>query len=143
VSAGETVHATCVSIGGRAVLLTGKSGAGKSDLALRLIDRGAVLVSDDYTLVAPSAGRLLAEAPETIRGRIEVRGIGIVQAAAEAAVPVCLIAELARPVERLPDAPEIRTMAGVQIPAVAISALEASAPIKVELALQLFGLPPP
>ncbi|MFN3389305.1 MAG: HPr kinase/phosphorylase, partial [Allosphingosinicella sp.] len=47
----ETVHASCVAIGGRAVLIAGRSGSGKSDLALRLIDRGARLVSDDYTIL--------------------------------------------------------------------------------------------
>ena len=140
---GETVHATCVAIGGRGILLFGSSGTGKSDLALRLIDRGAVLVSDDYTLLDSASGRVLAGAPTTIRGRIEVRGIGIVESSAEADVPVCLAAELDRAVERLPEGPMTRIVAGAEIPAVAISALEASAPIKLELALQLFGLPPP
>jgi serine kinase of HPr protein (carbohydrate metabolism regulator) len=59
----ETVHATCVAIDGRGILIRGRSGAGKSDLALRLIDRGARLVSDDYTILAASGGRLRAAAP--------------------------------------------------------------------------------
>ena len=62
----ETVHTSCVAIDGRAVLIGGRSGRGKSDLALRLIDRGAALVSDDYTLVKRVTGRLLAAAPPTI-----------------------------------------------------------------------------
>ena len=45
----NTIHATCVAIEGRGVLIVGPSGSGKSDLALRLIDRGAALVADDYT----------------------------------------------------------------------------------------------
>ena len=65
----ETVHTSCVAIGGRAVLIGGRSGKGKSDLALRLIDRGAALVSDDYTFVRRVEGRLLASAPDTITGR--------------------------------------------------------------------------
>src|SRR5688572_18237664 len=74
----ETLHASCVAIGGNAVLLHGRSGCGKSDLALRLIDRGAKLVSDDYTVLTRVNDRLLASPPPTIAGRIEVRGIGIV-----------------------------------------------------------------
>ena len=65
----ETLHATCVAIDGRALLIEGRSGAGKSDLALRLIDRGATLVSDDYTRLTRSGDALIASAPETIRGR--------------------------------------------------------------------------
>ena len=68
------VHASCVAIGGRAILLAGPPGAGKSDLALRLIDRGARLGSDDYTELRRVEGRLLARAPATIAGKIEVQG---------------------------------------------------------------------
>ena len=136
----DTVHASCVAIGGRAVLLAGRSGAGKSDLALRLVDRGAVLVSDDYTELRRSAGRLLARAPATIAGRIEVRGVGVVELPAAADVPVCLYADLEAPPERLQDAETIR-IAGESLPCVAVAALEASAPLKLEYALVRFGLP--
>ncbi|MGO4863291.1 HPr kinase/phosphorylase, partial [Campylobacter jejuni] len=73
---------------GVGVLIAGPSGSGKSDLALRLIDRGAVLVSDDYTLLHVEGGELHATAPVTIAGRIEVRGIGIVDRPTLARVPV-------------------------------------------------------
>ena len=136
----ETVHTSCVAIGGRAVLLAGRSGRGKSDLALRLIDRGARLVSDDYTLVRRSGERLLASAPDTIRGKIEVRGVGILEFPAERDVPVALIVDLDLDPTRLPAVPERRSVAGIAIPVVALSALEASAPIKVEAALQQLGL---
>ena len=86
----ETVHASTVAIEGRAVLIAGRSGSGKSDLALRLIDRGAVLVSDDYTFVRRADGRLLASPPDTIAGRIELRGVGIVEMANLRDVPVAL-----------------------------------------------------
>jgi len=135
----ETLHATCVAIGGRGVLLAGDSGRGKSDLALRLIDRGARLVSDDYTLLRVEEGRLIAAAPTTIAGRIEVRGIGIVEMAGLEAAPVCLFADLERVPERLPD-PATIFLAGVGVPTVALAALEASAPIKLEQALIRFGL---
>jgi len=139
----ETLHATCIAIGGRGVLIEGLSGSGKSDLALRLIDRGALLVSDDYTLVQRHDGRLIANAPSTIVGKIEVRGVGIVAVPTVADVPVSLLVSVGEPVERLPDAGRARKLAGVDIPQVALSATEPSAPIKVEYALAQLGLKQP
>ena len=136
----ETVHTSCVAIGGRAVLIGGRSGKGKSDLALRLIDRGARLVSDDYTFVRRAEGRLLARAPDTIAGKIEVRGVGILEFPADSDVPVALIVDLDIDATRLPAGREERTVAGVAIPVIGLSALEPSAPIKVEAALKQFGL---
>lgn len=138
-SGAETIHATCVAIGGRAVLLAGPSGSGKSDLALRLIDRGAMLVSDDYTLLEPRDGRLLARPPERIAGLIELRGIGLVTRPYCPEAPVALLIDLGGARERLPEA-ATRTIAGVAIPVVTLAALEPSAPIKVEAALALHGL---
>lgn len=135
----ETLHASCVAIGGRAVLIGGRSGSGKSDLALRLIERGAVLVSDDYTLVRRVEGRLLASPPETIAGRIEMRGIGILHFPSESDVPVALYVDLDSSPQRLPKTDEARMFAGVAVPVVGLSALEASAPLKLEAALKLFG----
>src|SRR5687768_18567127 len=100
----ETVHATSVAIEGRAVLIGGRSGQGKSDLALRLIDRGASLISDDYTLVRRVDGRLLASAPATIEGKIEVRGLGLIDLPAARDIPIALFIDLDRPPERLPVA---------------------------------------
>ncbi len=136
----ELVHASCVAIRGRAVLLAGRPGSGKSDLALRLVDRGAALVSDDYTELRRRGGRLLARAPATIAGRIEVRGVGIVDLEPAVDVPLCLYADLDSPPERLPEAASIR-LADCEIPFVALSALEPSAPLKLEYALVRFGLP--
>ena len=136
----ETVHTSCVAVGGRAVLIGGRSGRGKSDLALRLIDRGAALVSDDYTLVRRVEGRLLAAAPETIAGKIEVRGVGILEFPVERDVPVALFVDLELDATRLPTEKEERMVAGVAIPVVGLSALEASAPIKVEAALRQLGI---
>jgi len=133
-----TIHACCISIGGRGVLLRGPSGAGKSDLALRLIDRGAVLVSDDYTELAAVDGRLLASPPATIRGLIEIRGVGLAELPFAENVPVCLVADLVDAPQRLPE-PSEATICGIAIPAFAIAALKASAPIKLEYALQQFG----
>ena len=135
------IHATCIAIGDRGVLLTGPPGSGKSDLALRLLDRGATLVSDDSVEVRGAAGRLRAAAPATIAGLIEVRGLGIVPVEAAAEVTVALAVALDRPAERLPEHPlPARTIEGVAIPELALAPFEASAAIKVEHALALFGL---
>lgn len=134
-TANETIHASTVAIDGRAVLLIGRSGAGKSDLALRLIDRGAALVSDDYTDLAVRDGRLLASAPAAIAGRIEVRGIGIVRLPHVAAAPVALAVRLDGEVARLPE-PASATIAGRDVRAITLHPFDASAPIKVELALR-------
>ena len=133
------LHASCVAIGERAVLITGPSGAGKSDLALRLIDRGAALVSDDQVVLTPSGGRLLADPPATIAGKIEVRGLGIVTMLHGNAMPVALLIDLARPVERMPE-PATLSLCGIEVPLVALAPFEASAPVKVEIALRQWGL---
>ncbi len=138
----ETVHATCVVKDGRGILISGRSGSGKSDLALRLIDRGATLVSDDYTVVKRLRGRLVATAPANIAGRMEVRGLGILAFDTVAEAPVCLVVDLGREMERMPVANEQVSMAGIKVPLVAVNSLEASAPLKVELALARFGLAP-
>lgn len=139
-SSSETLHASCVAKEGRAILISGRSGAGKSDLALRLIDRGAILVSDDYTIVRHVAGRLIASAPSNIEGKIEVRGVGILQLQAALDAPVALFVDLEREVERLPAPHQTITIAGVEVPVIAANALEASAPVKVEAALRHIGL---
>ncbi len=138
-SAPDVVHASCVAIGGRGVLLSGRSGAGKSDLTLRLLDRGALLVSDDYTRLRVENGVLRASAPPTIAGKLELRGVGIVDMDHVGEVPVSLIVDLGDLPVRLPE-PRARTIFGTVVPLVALNALEASAPIKVELALSRFGL---
>ena len=111
------MHATTVAIDGGAILLRGPSGSGKSDLALRLIDGGAQLVADDQTLLQRVGDRVLAAAPPTIAGLIEIRGIGIIKMDTAAPVPLVLIADLvglhevAHEVERMPTA-ELRNRSG-------------------------------
>lgn len=137
----DTVHATAVAVKGRAVLLGGRPGQGKSDLALRLIDRGAVLISDDYTHVRRVDGRAIASAPANILGKIEVRGVGLVELDTAQDVPVALFIDLDAEPIRLPESGETLSVAGVAIPVIHLSGLESSAPLKVEAALKLFGLP--
>jgi serine kinase of HPr protein (carbohydrate metabolism regulator) len=136
----ETVHASSVAIGGRGVLIGGRPGMGKSDLAFRLVDRGALLISDDYTIVRRVKGVALAAAPATIIGKIELRGVGIVELETAQDVPVALLVDLDERPERQPEPGETRLVAGVAIPVLRLAGLEASAPLKVEAALKLFGL---
>jgi serine kinase of HPr protein (carbohydrate metabolism regulator) len=136
----ETVHASTVARDGRAVLITGPSGSGKSDLALRLLDRGFTLVSDDQTIVKKDGNRLVASAPPTIAGKLEIRGIGIVDMERTDNIPVTLIVELTGDIQRLPDDSRQRPILGVMLPLITIDAMTASAPSKVALALDRMGL---
>ena len=133
-----TIHATAVAIAGRAVLLLGPSGGGKSDLALRLIDRGATLIADDRVALTLAGDVVIASPPPTIAGLIEVRGVGIVAEGHVARVPVALLVDLAHPPERLPEA-ATRDLLGQQVPVIALDPRELSAPLKVERALTAFG----
>ncbi len=129
-----TIHATTVAIGGRAVVLVGPPGSGKSDLALRLIDRGATLVADDRTVVAADGPHVVVAAPPaTLAGLIEVRGVGIVALPHVTGVPVALVVDLGTASDRLPE-PATREIAGRAVSCLALAAFEASAPLKVERA---------
>jgi serine kinase of HPr protein (carbohydrate metabolism regulator) len=136
----ETVHASTVALDGRAVLISGPSGSGKSDLALRLLDRGFVLVSDDQTLVRRDDDKLLAAAPPNIAGKLEIRGIGIVDMERVSDQPVALLVELTSDIQRLPDDSRERPILGVSLPLISIDAMTASAASKVALALDRMGL---
>jgi serine kinase of HPr protein (carbohydrate metabolism regulator) len=136
----ETVHASTVAADGRAVLISGPSGSGKSDLALRLLDRGFTLVSDDQTVVKKDGDRLLASAPPTIAGKLEIRGIGIIDVDRTENVPVALLVELTSDIQRLPDDSRERPILGVTLPLITIDAMTASAASKVALALDRMGL---
>lgn len=136
----ENIHASTVAIDGRAVLIMGPSGSGKSDLALRLLDRGFTLVSDDQTIVKRQGEQLIAVPPPQLAGQLEIRGIGIVELEHQSEVPVALIVELTSDIQRLPDDSRERPILGVPIPLVSIDAMTASAASKVALALDRLGL---
>ena len=136
----ETLHASTVALDGRAVLISGPSGSGKSDLALRLLDRGFVLVSDDQTIVKKDGDRLIASAPPTIAGKLEVRGIGIVDMERVENIPIALAVELTSEIQRLPDDSRERLILGIHLPLISVDASAASAPSKVALALNRMGL---
>lgn len=89
-----TLHASCVSIDARGLLILGPSGSGKSTLALALMAMGAGLVADDRTVLVRDGARVMADAPDALRGRIEARGLGILAADAAGPVPLSLIVDL-------------------------------------------------
>jgi serine kinase of HPr protein (carbohydrate metabolism regulator) len=143
--AAETHHGTAIALAGTAVLIRGASGSGKSDLALRCLALAptaltavpAMLVADDYVTVTRTGDRLVAEAPATIRGKLEVRGLGIVTVPCQESAELVLVADLVAPeqIERFPDpTPEVE-LGGVKLPLLHIAPFEASAPVKLLLAL--------
>ena len=128
----------------RGALITGSSGAGKSDLMLRALDCGFRLVADDRTLVWTSDGRPFGRAPETLGGLIELRGVGVL---AEPALPMAEIGLVVRcepaseGIERMPDE-AFETVAGARAPLLRIHALDASAGVKLGRALFRLGQGP-
>ena len=135
------VHGTAVGLpdgdAWRSVLLRGPSGAGKSDLALRLIEAGARLIADDQVELNLRDGQVNASPPDTLAGRLEVRGLGIMEMAFMADVPLGLVCDLTVPddVPRMPE-PAYERLLDVDLPLVRIAPFEPSAPIKVRLGLE-------
>lgn len=130
------VHGTTVALDGEGVLLRGPSGSGKSDLALRLIDGGARLVADDQTELTCSSSFLIARSPDSIAGRMEVRGVGILKVPSVRSSPLRLVVDLvsAERVERLPESRFCQYLQ-CSLPLLELAAFEASAPAKIRLAL--------
>lgn len=136
------IHGTAVAIAGRAVLLTGPSGSGKSDLALRLISDGAALIADDAVIIAYVTNTLIVGRPEGGSERLTVRGVGMIAAArsSESAPFALAIRLVAAPLDELePQLGAAGPWHGVSIPEIALYPFEASASAKVMLALERFG----
>jgi HPr kinase/phosphorylase len=134
------IHGTSVALGRAGVLLRGPSGAGKSDLALRLIDQGAELVSDDQTALSLRAGEVVMRAPPSIAGVIEARGVGLLRLPRRAEAALRLVVDLvsADSIERLPEQRACDIL-GVSIPLIALAPFEASAAAKLRLALTVLA----
>ena len=138
------LHATALACAGRAALIRGPSGSGKSDLALRALalppfaplPAPLLLLADDHVLLEPRDGRLIARCPPAIAGLIEVRGLGLVRLPSIAEAQAALVVDLVPPdaVERLPE-PRHVELGGVRLPLLSLSPFEASAPVKLALAL--------
>lgn len=131
------LHATSVVFCGHGLLLCGAPGSGKSDLALRIMDAGGALIADDQTALMVEAGQLFARAPESIKGMMEVRGIGLLK------VPTCTTARMdilidcvgREAIERLPE-PAHTVIHGVKLRQLALYPFEASAVAKLRIFLQ-------
>ena len=137
------VHGTAVAIEGDAVLLRGRSGAGKSDLALRLIDGGARLVADDQAELQRTAKHVLVRSPMAIAGLLEVRGIGIVRVEPLAEAPLALLVDLVPPeeVERLPEL-SLEQVLGLAVRLITLAPFEASAAAKIRIAVRELSASP-
>jgi serine kinase of HPr protein (carbohydrate metabolism regulator) len=143
--AGELIHGTCVALGPHAALIRGPSGSGKSDLALRFLALAPEpglepwLVADDQVWIERQKdGYLVASPPPTLAGKIEVRGLGIVEVPHREAARIALAVDLVLPQEvpRMPPDPLDRiTLAGVTLPVVNLAPFELSAALKLRLAL--------
>ena len=144
------IHATCVvlaraapSFGARhdsGVLIMGRSGAGKSDLALRLIERGAILVSDDRTDLLIAGGSLIARPPANLRGLMEVRGVGIIAVPCAPKTRLALAVSLDGTRSRLPLPEHYKAPWDLSrpLPLLRLAAFDPSAPAKILLAVAAF-----
>lgn len=132
----DIFHGSAISIDGNAVLFQGASGSGKSDLALRLMDRGATLIGDDIIHIHDADGLPIISFAPNIAGKIEVRGIGICAVDFIEAAPLRLVVEFAHDVDRMPSDDRRTAIAGFSVPLVTLDPFHASSALKVELALR-------
>jgi serine kinase of HPr protein (carbohydrate metabolism regulator) len=147
-----SLHGTCLEIAGLGIFLRGASGAGKSDLALRLLegstDLPAKLVADDRVLLTRDKNCLMATAPPVLRGLLEVRGIGLVRVPACTRVPLGLVVDLVQEgeIERAPEFPKAQVIIKtVALPVLVLNPFEASAAAKIRMAVRqilILGDPP-
>ena len=137
------IHASCVALGASGVLLLGRPGAGKSDLSLRLIDEGAQLVADDRTILFTRRGGLYGKSPDSIRGLLEIRGLGIVKMPSRANVKIALVVKLGREDTRLPVHHRFQAPRGLSVsrppPEILLNGHHASAPARIRAALAAFS----
>ena len=136
----ETLHGTVVALGGAGVLLRGLSGAGKSDLALRLLADGWQVIADDRVLLSPREADLIATAPATLAGLLEVRGIGVIRLEDTQrldAAPLRLVVDLVPTREEIARMPEQEFFrhAAIGTPLIRLYPFDASATARLTMAL--------
>jgi HPr kinase/phosphorylase len=132
------IHASCVALSGAGVLLRGRPGAGKSDLALRLVDGGGALVADDLCEIRRAGSRLFADLPAAVdpafRGRIALRGIGFLTLPYAGPTPLALVADLEPGIAANPDESGHEVVyLGITLPVFVLDPFQASAAAKLRL----------
>ncbi|MDJ0976940.1 MAG: serine kinase [Erythrobacter sp.] len=144
-SASCIVQGSAVSLEGRALLIEGAPGSGKSSLALALIESGAKLIGDDGVTLTreeiDAAARLVASAPPNIAGLIEARGVGLARLPVAEPAPLALILALGEASERLPERAESREILGCLVPVLAFEPGAIAPAMRARLALRIHGLP--
>ncbi|MXO95075.1 serine kinase [Erythrobacter aquimaris] len=132
-------NVSCVCLGGRAILISGAPGSGKTSLALALIDRGAELIGDDGISLRLSDGIVIAGPPPETTGQIEVRNVGIVELPTTTA-PIALVLDLNDKAARFPLEDKHRKILGIPIPLVEFRPGDAIQALRAQYALDKHGL---
>ncbi|MEP3050551.1 MAG: HPr kinase/phosphatase C-terminal domain-containing protein [Erythrobacter sp.] len=130
---------SAVAIAGRAVLIEGPPGSGKSSLTLALIDRGAQLIGDDAVRLVREGDRIIAHPPANIQGKLEIRNVGLVDLPA-ATAPVGLVLTLSQDPPRYRESADIRVLLGLEIPSLPFAPGAIAPAIRAEWALRVHGL---
>jgi predicted ATPase len=133
-------QATAVAVGGRAVLIEGPPGSGKSSLALALIDRGAAIIGDDGVMLETTGARAMARPHPNTTGLIEVRNLGLVPMTPLPEAPVALVLLLDRGAPRFVESPEWVVRGGASLPMVRLWPDSPVLALRAELALRHYGL---
>ena len=135
-------NVTAVAIDGRGLLIAGEAGAGKSSLALALIDRGATLIGDDGIVIDDEGGHPVACPPKTTRGLLEVRNVGLVELETTE-VPIALVLQLTTLAPRYPMELATTQLGGKDIPVLLFRPGDATQALRAEFALGKHGLAVP
>ncbi|MEM9501527.1 MAG: HPr kinase/phosphatase C-terminal domain-containing protein [Pseudomonadota bacterium] len=136
----QLIQASAVAIDGRALLIEGEPGSGKSSLALALIDRGAQLIGDDGVTLRLEGSQVRACPPPNIAGLLEIRNVGLVEVETAPPTPLALILSLHENAERLPESPTQRNVLGLAIPQLAFTPGSIAPAQRTEWALRQHGL---
>ncbi len=132
-------NVSCVAMRGRAMLITGPSGSGKSSLALALMDRGGELIGDDGVTLAQVGELVVATPPPNTEGLIEIRNVGLLEVPT-ARAPVAIVINLTPEAERLPLGHSNAVLLGREVPLVDLYPDTPFLALRAEAALEMHGL---